>query len=81
MSKSDNLLAILWLLREGNKITAKQITEQLEMNVRTVYRYMGTLSMSGVPLVAEIGMNGGYTLLNHFVDAPLYFDQQEQSAL
>lgn len=81
MAKSDNLLAILWLLREGNKITAKQIAEQLEMNVRTVYRYMETLSMSGVPIVAETGVNGGYTLLNHFVDAPLYFDQEEQNAL
>lgn len=81
LAKSDNLLAILWLLRSEKKVTAKQIAEQLEMNIRTVYRYIETLSMSGVPVVAETGPNGGYTLLNHFADAPLYFDQKEQNAL
>ncbi|EIT86695.1 transcriptional regulator DeoR [Fictibacillus macauensis ZFHKF-1] len=38
MPKTDNMLAILWMLRSGNKITAQQISEKLEMNTRTVYR-------------------------------------------
>ncbi|WP_255261152.1 HTH domain-containing protein [Bacillus thuringiensis] len=37
------MLAILWMLRSGKKITAKQISEKLEMNIRTVYRYIDTL--------------------------------------
>ncbi len=36
MPKIDNMLAILWMLRSGEKITAKQISEKLEMNIRTV---------------------------------------------
>lgn len=45
MAKTDSLLAILWMLSSGEKITAKQISEKLEMNIRTVYRYIDTLSI------------------------------------
>ncbi|WP_100331178.1 helix-turn-helix transcriptional regulator [Bacillus xiapuensis] len=81
MPKIDNILAILWMLRSGKKITAKQISEKLEMNIRTVYRYIDTLSTSGVPIISEPGHNGGYTLLPHFIEAPLFFDMEEQTAL
>ncbi|MGM0842773.1 MAG: helix-turn-helix transcriptional regulator [Bacillota bacterium] len=81
MPKTDNMLAILWMLRSGEKVTAKQISEKLEMNIRTVYRYIDTISTSGVPIVSEPGHNGGYSLLNHFVEAPLFFDVEEQTSL
>ena len=67
MAKTDNLLAILWMLSSGEKITAKQIAEKLEMNIRTVYRYIDTLSISGVPIISDAGDNDGYILLNNFV--------------
>lgn len=81
MPKIDNILAILWMLSSGEKITAKQISEKLELNIRTVYRYIDTLSTSGVPIIAETGHNGGYTLLNNFIEAPLFFDFEEQTSL
>jgi predicted DNA-binding transcriptional regulator YafY len=81
MPKIDNMLAILWMLRSGKKVTAKQMAEKLEMNIRTVYRYIDTISTSGVPIVSEPGHNGGYSLLNHFVEAPLFFDFEEQTSL
>ncbi|MCM3738072.1 YafY family transcriptional regulator [Bacillus cytotoxicus] len=81
MPKMDNVLAILWMLNSGEKITAKQISEKLEMNIRTVYRYIDTLSTSGVPIISDTGHNGGYTLLNTFIEAPLFFDSEEQTSL
>jgi predicted DNA-binding transcriptional regulator YafY len=81
MPKIDNMLAILWMLRSGEKMTAKQISEKLEMNIRTVYRYIDTISTSGVPIVSEPGHNGGYSLLNNFIEAPLFFDFEEQTSL
>ena len=50
------------------------------MNIRTVYRYIDTLSTSGVPIISDTGHNGGYTLLNNFIEAPL-FDFEEQTSL
>ena len=81
MSKNDNMLAILWMLNSGAKITAKQIAEKLEINVRTVYRYIDSLCASGVPIISDTGHNGGYSLLNNFFRAPLIFDIDEQKAL
>lgn len=72
MPKIDNMLAILWMLHSGEKITAKQISEKLEINIRTVYRYIDTISTSGVPIISEPGHNGGYTLMNNFIEAPLF---------
>jgi len=81
MSKNDNMLAILWMLNTGTKITAKQIAERLEINIRTVYRYIDSLCASGVPIVSDAGQNGGYSLLNNFINAPLFFDVDEQKAI
>ncbi|MGE6260126.1 helix-turn-helix transcriptional regulator [Heyndrickxia sporothermodurans] len=81
MSKIDNMMQILWMLNSGRKITAKQISEKLDINIRTVYRYIDALSASGVPIISETGHNGGYTLLNNFIKSPLFFDVDEQTAL
>ncbi len=81
MAKLDNVLAILWMLSSDKKVTAKQISDKLEMNIRTVYRYMDTLSKSGVPIISDTGHNGGYMLLNDFIEAPLFFDADETKSL
>src|SRR5690554_2256682 len=81
MSKSDNMLSILWMLRSGRRITAKQIAEELEIHIRTVYRCIDSLCASGVPIIAESGPNGGYQILGDFAESPLMFDMDEQKAL
>lgn len=81
MAKNDNMLAILWMLNSGVKMTAKQISEKLEINIRTVYRHIDALCASGVPIISDPGHNGGYSLLSHFIRAPLLFDMEEKKAL
>lgn len=81
MPKNDNMLAILWMLNLGVKITAKQISERLEINIRSVYRYIDALCVSGVPIISEAGHNGGYSLLHNFIRAPLVFDIEEKKSL
>ncbi|MBR2565676.1 MAG: WYL domain-containing protein [Paenibacillus sp.] len=81
MPKNDNMLTILWMLNSGGKWTAKQISEKLEVNIRTVYRYIDALCSSGVPIISDSGHNGGYSLLNQFIRAPLLFDMEEKKTL
>lgn len=81
MSKKDNMLTILWMLNSGLKWTAKQISEKLEINIRTVYRYMDALCASGVPIISDTGHNGGYSLLHQFIKSPLLFSVDEKKAL
>lgn len=73
MSKADHMLSIIWLLKTRNKMTAKQLAEALEINIRSVYRYIDSLCSSGVPIVAESGHNGGYSILKQFKESPLIF--------
>lgn len=81
MAKNDIMLTILWMLNSGAKLTAKQISQKLEINIRTVYRYIDALCASGVPIVSNPGHNGGYSLPNNFIRAPLLFDMEEKKAL
>lgn len=62
-------------------MTAQQLAEELEIHIRTVYRYINSLCASGAPIIADSGPNGGYQILDHFIDSPLLFNMEEQKAL
>ncbi|MFE0555711.1 helix-turn-helix transcriptional regulator [Paenibacillus sp. NPDC058910] len=81
MSKADNMLAILWLLKSRKRITAKQLSEELGVHIRTIYRNIDALCISGVPVVSEIGRDGGYSIPEHIKLEPLFFEADEQKAL
>ncbi|QMV42367.1 helix-turn-helix transcriptional regulator [Cohnella cholangitidis] len=81
MTKADNMLSILWMLRSGRRMTAGQLAEELEIHVRTVYRCIDSLCASGVPIIADSGPNGGYRILGRFAESPLLFGLEEQKAL
>lgn len=81
MSKADNMLAILWLLKSRKRISAKQLSEELGVHIRTIYRNIDALCISGVPVISEIGRDGGYSIPDHIKLEPLFFDADEQKAL
>ncbi len=81
MTKADNMLSILWMLRSGKRMTAQQLAEKLEIHVRTVYRCIDSLCASGVPIIADSGPNGGYRILDGFSESPLLFDSDERKGL
>jgi predicted DNA-binding transcriptional regulator YafY len=42
-------------LRRHQPLTAKQLAEKLMVSVRTIYRYVDDLSLSGIPIYGEPG--------------------------
>jgi predicted DNA-binding transcriptional regulator YafY len=80
MHRAERLFQLLNLLRNRRTVmTAKQMSDHLQVSERTIYRDIQALSLSGVPVEGEAGV--GYRLQRHFQLPPLMFDRQEVEAL
>ncbi len=79
MRKADRLFQLINLIRNKQPITAECIAEDLEVSVRTVYRYIDDISASGIPIYGTTGI--GYQLLEGFELPPLNLTEKELDAL
>lgn len=64
--RADRLVSILLLLQMRRRVTARDLARRLEVSERTVLRDMEALSMSGIPVVAERGLGGGWSLMEGY---------------
>lgn len=80
MRKSERLFKLVTLL-QGRRmaVTGKSLAEELGVTVRTVYRDIQALVLSGVPIDGEAGV--GYRLRAGFDLPPLMFEMEEVTAL
>ena len=79
MRKAERLFQLTNFIRVKQPVTAKQISEELSISVRTVYRYIDDLSVSGIPVYGTTGI--GYKLDEHFELPPLNLTESELEAL
>jgi predicted DNA-binding transcriptional regulator YafY len=64
--RADRLLSILLLLQVHQRMTANELAKRLEVSERTIHRDMEALSIAGIPVCAERGSNGGWSLLEEY---------------
>ena len=64
--RADRLLSIVLLLQTHGQLTSRLLAERLEVSERTIHRDMEALSLSGIPVFAERGSNGGWSLLGEY---------------
>lgn len=80
MNKAERLFNLVTLLRaRRTAITAEAIADVMEVSVRTVYRDIQALILSGIPIDGEPGV--GYLLRPGSHLPPLMFDSDEVMAL
>lgn len=80
-SPTSRLLTLLEMLQSHRQIPGAEIARRLEVDLRTVRRYVVTLQDMGIPVEAERGPYGAYHLARGFKLPPLMFTDAEAVAL
>lgn len=80
-SPATRLLAALELLQARGQISGAELAARLEVDRRTVRRYIARLEELGIPVVAERGRHGAYALVAGFKLPPMMFTDDEALAL
>lgn len=75
------VLALLELLQTHERLTGADLAQRLEVDVRTVRRYISALEQLGIPVTTEQGRYGGYMLVAGFKLPPLMFTDEETLAV
>lgn len=80
MSRTQRLFDLIQILRKHRyPISGKQLAEELNVSIRTVYRDIVTLQGQGASIEGEPGV--GYVLRPGFMLPPLMFSEEEIEAL
>lgn len=78
---ATRLITLIMLLQRQPNQTAAQLAQTLDVSVRTVQRYITMLEEIGIPVYAERGPYGGYTLVRGYKMPPLIFTPEEAVAM
>ena len=80
-SPTTRLLTVLELLQSYKQMSGAEIARRLEVDARTVRRYIVMLQDMGIPVEAERGPYGAYQLQRGYKLPPLMFTDAEAVAL
>jgi predicted DNA-binding transcriptional regulator YafY len=78
---TTRVLAVLELLQTHGQLSGSELARRLEVDGRTLRRYIAALEELGIPVLAERGRYGGYRLVAGFKLPPLMFTQDETLAV
>lgn len=78
---TPRLLAMLELLQSRRRINGSELAECLQVDRRTVRRYIAALENLGIPITSERGPDGAYMLVAGYKLPPLMFNNDEALAL
>jgi predicted DNA-binding transcriptional regulator YafY len=78
---TTRVLALLELLQSHGLMSGTELARRLEVDPRTLRRYIQALDTLGIPVLAERGRDGGYKLMNGFKLPPMMFTNDEAMAL
>lgn len=78
---TTRVLAVLALLQTYGRMSGTELAERIEVNIRTLRRYIIMLQDLGIPIEAERGRNGAYVLSAGYKLPPMMFTNEEALAL
>jgi predicted DNA-binding transcriptional regulator YafY len=78
---TTRVLTVLELLQSHRQMSGPKLAERLEVDVRSVRRYILMLQELGIPIEGERGRYGNYRLRRGFKMPPLMFTEEEALGL
>jgi predicted DNA-binding transcriptional regulator YafY len=78
---ATRLITLIMLLQRQPNQKAADLAEKLGVSVRTLHRYFEMLDEIGIPIYAERGPHGGFSLVRGYKLPPLVFTPQEAVAI
>ena len=76
---ATRLITLIMLLQRQPNQEAAELAEELGVSVRTLHRYFGMLDEMGIPIYAQRGPQGGFSLVRGYKLPPLIFTPEEAS--
>ena len=77
LTPTARLLELLELLQAQPLLTGREIADRLEIDPRTVRRYVGALQELGIPVEGQRGVGGGYRIRPGYRLPPLMLTDDE----
>ena len=68
-------LAVLELLQTHRRMSGSELARRLQVDVRTLRRYIVMLEELGIPIAAERGRHGAYMLVAGYKLPPMMFSE------
>ena len=81
LTPTARLLELLELLQARPLITGREISDRLEIDARTVRRYVEALQRLGIPVEGQRGVGGGYRIRPGYRLPPLMLTDDEAVAV
>src|SRR5215208_4097770 len=78
---TTRVLAVLALLQAHRRMSGSELALRLEINARTLRRYIVMLQDLGIPIESERGRNGAYVLSAGYKLPPMMFTNEEALAV
>ena len=78
---TTRVLAVLELLQSQGQIGGAELARRVQVDRRTLRRYIAMLEEMGIPITTEQGRYGGYRLVPGFKLPPMMFTDEEAQAL
>ena len=78
---TTRVLAALELLQSHGQIGGAELARRVEVDRRTLRRYIAMLEEMGIPITTEQGRYGGYRLVPGYKLPPMMFTDEEAQAL
>ena len=78
---TTRVLAVLELLQSHAQISGAELASRVEVDRRTLRRYISMLEEMGIPITTEQGRYGGYRLVPGYKLPPMMFTDEEAQAL